>query len=761
MAQDNTPAVVIYKGAQPKDGYDVSFDKGYYGEIKVAFVRYGLTDYDYDTEGKYEILGELYAWETENRNFVYTYDKNPTPNKTVVYKHANEPLTLDDGTKVTVVSTKGSSATFSNGVTAYYSPRNNIAGHTSLLWTGAPLGEDDYICIVRETQKDQPFVYPNNQKHIEGALDNLSRQIQELKANADASLKVDPSFEIDPRKMSPIAWLNTIVRSTDKTARGLRYVDNWLEYSTDDPNKAEAGKSWTKLLNTTNITTIREWYDEEKNIYVPQYSMDGGQTWKLLGAAQLIADVQKQLDDFKDTVYTKTQIDGKLSAVDSQIDANADAIQKTRDDYIEADSEIHHILNNHASELTTLRGNQASLGDQVSGIEEKIPESASGTNPLVTKADLGDSFVKKTGDTMTGDLVFDAVSSADIIFQDSSNDVNTGNINSVRKFISAPHQTQGFIFSEIKNGENKMQFSMVTDGLFMPYGNRLLGSSRYSWENVYAKKLNNGADLAIPTVGGTLARIEDLIDLRADINEADSELQTQITAQAAEIATKQDQLTAGDNIVIRDNVISATGAGGGTSLSWLVVQELPETGQSGVIYLVPKDGTAPDVYDEYVWITATQTFELIGSTKVDLSGYLPLSGGTLTGNLKLGENELKFGSYQITQLFNDLRIGYGSFASCLVFSYGLKGFYPDIEGLTLGVKTAKWPNIYAEKLNNGADLVVPTEGGTLARLEDLENIDTLPDQTGNAGKVLMTDGASASWQEAPAGGTKITIKRYS
>lgn len=53
-------------------------------------------------------------------------------------------------------------------------------------------------------------------------------------------------------------------------------------------------------------------------------------------------------------------------------------------------------------------------------------------------------------------------------------------------------------------------------------------------------------------------------------------------------------------------------------------------------------------------------------------------------------------------------------------------------------------------LNNGADLAVPTEGGTLARLEDLEGIGggaSLPDQTDNAGKFLTTDGTTASWSE--------------
>lgn len=211
----------------------------------------------------------------------------------------------------------------------------------------------------------------------------------------------------------------------------------------------------------------------------------------------------KEYSDEQDTIL-RNEINGKLTAIDSQIDANADAIQKTREDYINADSEIHKILNNYASELTTLRGNQASLGDQVSGIEEKIPESASGSNPLITKQQL----------------------------------------------------------------------------------------------------------------------LDEEMDIRDDLNEGLSELQTQITHQAAEIATKQDQLIPGDNIIISGNIISATGAGGGVGFDVIVVQELPESGEKGIIYLVPKDSAAPDIYDEYVWVTTISTFELIGSTKVDLTGYV-------------------------------------------------------------------------------------------------------------------------------------------
>lgn len=482
MAQDNTPAIVMYKGPQ-EDGYSIPFDKGYYGEVKVAFVRRGLTDYEYNP-ATYDIDGELYAWEVSAGVYYYTKSASPAVDA-AVYNSGNQEIS-----GVTVTSTQNASASFSDGKTGIRSNKRDIHSHALLFWTGEPLGNDDWICIVRETVKKQPYSYPNNQKHIEGALDNLSRQIQELKAQSDASLKIDPTFVQDPQKMNPIMWLNTIVRSTDTTARGLRYRNFWLEYSTDDPNKAENEKSWTRLLNTINITSVREWYDEDNKVYIPQYSMDGGATWKSLATSA--------------GTYTKEEVDNQFAVVNSGIQGNADAILKTREDYIDADSEIHQILNDHTERLNTLRTDHDDLGDDVSDIQAKIPQSASGSNPLITKQQL----------------------------------------------------------------------------------------------------------------------LDEEMDIRADLNSGLSELQTQITHQAAEIATKQDKLIAGDNIIISGNIISATGAGGGVGFDVIVVQELPESGEKGIIYLVPKDGADPDVFDEYIWVTTTSTFELIGSTKVDLTDYV-------------------------------------------------------------------------------------------------------------------------------------------
>jgi hypothetical protein len=47
---------------------------------------------------------------------------------------------------------------------------------------------------------------------------------------------------------------------------------------------------------------------------------------------------------------------------------------------------------------------------------------------------------------------------------------------------------------------------------------------------------------------------------------------------------------------------------------------LPDTGEDGVIYLIPNGGTNPNVFDEYFW--DGQKFELFGTTAADLSGYI-------------------------------------------------------------------------------------------------------------------------------------------
>lgn len=78
------------------------------------------------------------------------------------------------------------------------------------------------------------------------------------------------------------------------------------------------------------------------------------------------------------------------------------------------------------------------------------------------------------------------------------------------------------------------------------------------------------------------------------------------------------------------------------------VDTLPETGESKYIYAVPREETDTDgkqiaalyLWDGSAWRGAGAFSLNIDpdtlATKAELAGYLPLSGGTLTGNLKIG-----------------------------------------------------------------------------------------------------------------------------
>ena len=78
---------------------------------------------------------------------------------------------------------------------------------------------------------------------------------------------------------------------------------------------------------------------------------------------------------------------------------------------------------------------------------------------------------------------------------------------------------------------------------------------------------------------------------------------------------KQNKLTAGAGISISNqNVISAT-----AGITFSVVETLPETGDTQTIYLIANSGSAPNIYDEYIYVNSA--WEKIGTTEVDLTNY--------------------------------------------------------------------------------------------------------------------------------------------
>ena len=90
-------------------------------------------------------------------------------------------------------------------------------------------------------------------------------------------------------------------------------------------------------------------------------------------------------------------------------------------------------------------------------------------------------------------------------------------------------------------------------------------------------------------------------------------------ALKSEIPTKVSSLTNDANYQTESDVASMIASIPQFKLS--IVDSLPETGEKMALYLVSKGGESPDVYDEYIWIEQTSSFEHLGTTAVDLNDY--------------------------------------------------------------------------------------------------------------------------------------------
>lgn len=87
----------------------------------------------------------------------------------------------------------------------------------------------------------------------------------------------------------------------------------------------------------------------------------------------------------------------------------------------------------------------------------------------------------------------------------------------------------------------------------------------------------------------------------------DADIEALITAHGYQTATDVDE-------AITEALAGVTG------VDFQIVTELPATGEKGVIYLLSNSGTGQNIYDEYIYVN--NRFEKIGTTEIDLSGYV-------------------------------------------------------------------------------------------------------------------------------------------
>lgn len=134
------------------------------------------------------------------------------------------------------------------------------------------------------------------------------------------------------------------------------------------------------------------------------------------------------------------------------------------------------------------------------------------------------------------------------------------------------------------------------------------------------EKSNNGlymlADVDNVTSASSwikFAELSDLVEMAKNIDALTKEL----GVIKEELGKKQDKLIAGKNIIIEDNVISATGGEGGAGV--IQVENLPDNGQEDVIYCVQNDGSVY-MWKDGAWVCYGRDYNqitlLLGGTSI-------------------------------------------------------------------------------------------------------------------------------------------------
>ena len=243
--------------------------------------------------------------------------------------------------------------------------------------------------------------------------------------------------------------------------------------------------------------------------------------------------------------------DIKLKA---QIDANATAIQKTREDYAAADEALQEQITSSAGDISTLRTDLDDLGEQVSVIESKIPESASDTNQLVTSNQL----------TSESQDVRSEFAQADSELQQQINAHATAitdledDVEAIESKIPTTASQSNLLATTSQLNDAIQDVRTDFAAADTDLQTQLNGQAAAIGANQDDIQEINSKISSLATSENKLVSFSELEgveqDIRDDVNSADSELQTQITAHATAISTLQNDLgDLGDQVVDNHN----------------------------------------------------------------------------------------------------------------------------------------------------------------------------------------------------------------
>lgn len=433
--------------------------------------------------------------------------------------------------------------------------------------------------------RDQMLAGKNEElkKHTDNGLATINNRIDEVVADHTTDVGV---LDDKITALGNSVYKKSEVYSKGETDSKLSNVYTKAETDTKLSNVYTKAETDTKL---SNVYTKAETDAKVSSVYQDVYTK--GET-----------------DSKLSNVYTKAETDSKLSSVYKvKGSVSTESALPTNPSV----GDVYNVLDTGANYVWSSEGFWDKLGDIVD-------LSGYATKEDLENIDL-DGYVKKSGDTMTGDLVMSSDTfdtKAKLTTQGAA-----GRTTLKVSTVDAENENVSTTFEFERSGALVVRHTGIS-------GENMgsLGTKNVPMKYVYAKYLNSAdgdsqlgdreRDLIIPSVGGTLARLEDL-----------------------------------------------EGLGGGD--------------------------------------------------------YLPLAGGEMSGPIAFSGTDysIKYDASKYGLVI------YTNATRGFVFSNsGYGKFFPTSDKADLGQATNKWRLVYAKIINNGADLAVPTEGGTLARIEDIDAV---------------------------------------
>lgn len=337
-----------------------------------------------------------------------------------------------------------------------------------------------------------------NEVNFKTAVTDINKGLTE----ADAYTKE----EVDAKVSSVYRFRGSVATYNDLPTEGNVQGDVWNVEDTG-ANYAWAGTKWDKLSETIDLTPYLT-KEDAASTYATITTVNGKQDQ--LNPNQLAA-VNSGIT--ADHVAAYDAYAGEITAAQSTADKAVSAAEVAQQTANLAGQEAAQALSGLAGKVNIDQGEEnagkvMTVGEDGNLAPADAPSATITTDDTLTGTGTVDSplgvaqsvkesingKVSKSGDTMTGTLVFNLPNYGSAIRLTDNATIETTLVdNTIR----------------LRTGDVVWDFSQTS--LFPGRNNYVtLGGDRFRFKNVYTYLLNNGEDIAIPTTGGTMALLSDI-----------------------------------------------------------------------------------------------------------------------------------------------------------------------------------------------------------------------------------------------------------